>query len=149
MRGREVTLQVHAHDAVPLVLGHVHDDAVAQDAGVVHQHVQVTERVDGLLDEATGAVPVGDVLAVDDGLAAHGADVVDGLLGGGGVGTATLLVAAEIVDHDLGALAREQQRVLAPEPATRAGDDGDATLQCTHDHDPPSPRTPDVQVAGD
>ena len=131
-----MALQVHAHDAVPLLLAHVDDDAVAEDAGVVHEHVEVAERVDGLLDEPASAVPVGDVLPVDDRLAAHGADVVDRLLGGRGVGAATLLVAAEVVDDDLGALAREEERVLPTEPPAGAGDDGDPTVQCTH-HDPP------------
>ena len=37
-----------------------------------------------------------------------------------------------IVDHDGDALRAEQQRVLAPEPATGAGDDGDATLEFDH-----------------
>ena len=41
-------------------------------------------------------------------------------------------VAAQVVDDDLRALAREQQRVLAPESAAGARDDGDASLECTH-----------------
>ena len=40
-RRREVTLEVHADDVVPLVLGHVDDQPVAQDAGVVDEDVEV------------------------------------------------------------------------------------------------------------
>ena len=40
------------------------------------------ERVDGRLDEPLGAVPVGDVVAVGDRLAAHRPDLVDDLAGG-------------------------------------------------------------------
>ena len=40
--------------------------------------------------------------------------------------------AAEVVDHDLGALRGEQQRVLAADAATGTGDDGDATVERTH-----------------
>jgi hypothetical protein len=58
-------------------------------------------------------------VAVDDRLAAHGADVVDRLLRGRGVGAAAVLVAAEVVDDDLGALAREEQRVLPPSRGPR------------------------------
>jgi len=42
-------------------------------------------------------------------------------------------IAAEVVDHDLGALAREQQRVFAAETPAGAGDDRDASVERTHD----------------
>ena len=38
--GRERALEVDADDRVPLLLGHVEEHAVAQDAGVVDQHVE-------------------------------------------------------------------------------------------------------------
>ena len=41
---------------------------------------------------------------------------------------------AEVVDHDLGALRREEQRVLAADAATRAGDDGNSTVQSSIFH---------------
>ena len=100
-------------DRVPLGLGHVDDHAVAQDARVVHQHVQIAERVDRLLHEPLRAVPVGDVLAVDDGLAAERLDLLDDLHRRARVAALAVHVAAEVVDDDLRALAREQQRVLA------------------------------------
>ena len=115
-------------------------DAVAQDAGVVDEHVQVAERVDRLLHEALRAVPVGDVLAVDDRLAAQRLDLVDHLHRRARVAAVAVHVAAEIVDDDLGALAREQQRVLAAEAAPRAGDDRDPSVECTHDPSPVSTR---------
>src|SRR5207248_1791017 len=86
-RRTEVALQVHGDDRVPLGLGHVDDHAVAQDPGVVHEHVQVAELVDGLLHQSLRAVPVGHVLAVHDRFAAHRLDVVNGLLPRAEVGT--------------------------------------------------------------
>ena len=71
----EVALEVHAHDVVPLRLGHVDEHAVAQDAGVVDEDVEVAERVDRRVDEPLGALPVGDVVAVGDGLAAQRLDL--------------------------------------------------------------------------
>ena len=53
----EVALQVHVDHGVPLGLGHVDDHAVAQDAGVVHEHVQVAEGVDGLVARGVGRRP--------------------------------------------------------------------------------------------
>ena len=64
--------------------------AVAEDAGVVDQHVEVAERVDRGVDHALGAVPVGDVVAVGDGLAAGGGDLVDHLRGRRRVGAAAV-----------------------------------------------------------
>ena len=90
--------------------------AVAQDAGVVDQHVEVAERVDRRLDQALGALEVGDALAVGDGLAAGGDDLVDDLLRRRGVGAAAVHVAAEVVDHDLGPVAGQRQGVLPPDP---------------------------------
>ena len=130
--GDEVALHVDLDDRVPLLLGHVDEHPVAQDAGVVDQHVEVAEGLDGAVDEALAALPVGDVVAVGDGLAAHGLDLLDDLLRGGQVGPGAVLGAAEVVDHDLGALRREQQRVLAADPAPGSGDDGDAAVKRSH-----------------
>ena len=46
---------------------HVPDGAVADDAGVVHEDVELAPGVDGLGDHAAGALVVGDVLVVGDG----------------------------------------------------------------------------------
>jgi hypothetical protein len=127
-----MTFEVHVDHDVPLGFGHVDDHAVAQDAGVVHEHVQVTEGLDGLVDQALRAFPIGDVVAVDDRLAPHRLDVLHRLLCRREVGAPALLVAAEVVDHDLGPFLREEQRVFPAEAAPRAGDDGHPAVQCTH-----------------
>ena len=84
------------------------------------------------VDQALAALPVGHVVGVGDGLAAHGLDLVDDLLGGRAVVARAVDGAAEVVDDDLGALGGEQQRVLAADAAARAGDDGDASVECSH-----------------
>ena len=70
MRRREGALQVHLDHRVPLGLGHVDEHPVAQDAGVVDQHVELAEARDRLPDQALGAGEVADVVAVGDRLAA-------------------------------------------------------------------------------
>ena len=65
-------------------------------------------------------------------LAAHGLDLVDHLLRGRPVVAGPVDVAAEVVDHDLGALRGEEQRVLAAEATSCAGDDGNPAVECTH-----------------
>ena len=71
----EVALEVDPHDGVPLVLGGVGEHAVAHDAGVVDHDVEPAERVDGASTRRPAPVPVGHVVAVDDGLAAHRLDL--------------------------------------------------------------------------
>ena len=44
--GREVALEVDGDDLVPLLLAHVEDHAVAEDAGVVDEDVDAAELVD-------------------------------------------------------------------------------------------------------
>ncbi len=62
--GDEVALQVDVDDRVPLLLGHVDQHPVPQDAGVVDQHVEVAEGLDGGVDQALAALPVADVVGV-------------------------------------------------------------------------------------
>ena len=39
---------------------------------------------------------------------------------------------AQVVDHHLGTLGGEQQRVLAPQASTGPGDDRDTPFECSH-----------------
>ena len=120
-------------DRVPLLLGHVGEHPVAQDAGVVDDDVQIAERLDRGVDEALGSLPAADTVAVGDGLAAHPLDLVDDLLGRRQVAAAAVDRPAEIVDDDLGTVLGKAERVLATDAAARSGDDRDATFaQSTH-----------------
>ena len=117
--GDEVALHVHVDDEVPLLLGHRHEHAVAQDPGVVDQDVEATEGAHRGLDQGAATLPVGDVVVGRDGLAPAGADLRGRLLGH----------LPEVVDDDLGALVGEEERMLPPQPATCTGDDRDPTLE--------------------
>ena len=128
----EVALEVDADHGVPLRLGHVREHPVAQDAGVVDEHVQVAEGLHRRVDQALGGVEVGDVVVVGDGLAAGRLDLGHDLLGRRGVGAGALGRSAEVVHHDLGALGGEQERVLPPDPPPCSGDDGHPALELVH-----------------
>ena len=127
-----MTLQVDPHDLVPLRFGHVDDDAVAQDPGVVDKDVEVAERLDGAVDQLLGTVPVGDVVAVGDRLTTSRADLLHDLVGRSSVDATPVVGPAQVVDHHLRALGGEQQRVLAPQASPGPGDDRDTPFQCTH-----------------
>src|SRR5699024_1999428 len=103
---RVVRLEVHGGDLVPLLLGHAHEHLVAQESGVVDQHVEPPVGVDGLLHELRGTVPRGDVVAVDHGLSPGGLDLGHHLLGG---------VLADVLPVDPGA--KSLTTTLAPSAA--------------------------------
>ena len=128
--------EVDPHDGVPLLLRHVGEHPVPQDAGIIDEDVEVTEGAHGLIDEALRTLPVRDVVVVGDRLATGGDDLVDDLLGGRRVGASPVRVAAEVVDDDLGALPGEKEGVLPTDASSRAGDDGDATLESVHESTP-------------
>src|SRR6185503_322181 len=95
---------------------------------VVDDGVQVAEGLDRGVDEALRSLEVGDVVAVGDRLAPHPADLVDHLAGGTGGPATAVDLAAEIVHHELGAVAGQHQGVLTADAASGAGDDHDPSL---------------------
>src|SRR5439155_23599458 len=117
---------------VPLLLGHVDEHPVAQDAGVVDEDVEAAKALHGRVDQALGTLPVGHVVAVGDSLAARGADLFDHLAGGTGRRTAAVDLGSQVVDDDLGALAGILQGVAPADAATGAGDDDDAAVTDSH-----------------
>ncbi len=132
MQRCEVTLEMDPDDIVPFRLRHVHEHAVAQNPGVVDEHVDVTEGVDGALDQALGTREVGDVVGVGDRLAAHSLDLLHDRLGRPGVGSRTVLGAAEVIDHDPGPFVSKEEGVSATDASTCARDHCDPTVQCAH-----------------
>src|SRR6478672_5121858 len=94
------------------------EDAVAQDAGVVHHAVDAAKIVDGGLDDALCALWVGDTVAVGDGYAAGLLDLGYHLVGDLDVGPLAFGGAAEVIHHHLGAFGRREQGNLAADAAS-------------------------------
>ena len=105
-----------------------HEHAVAHDAGVVHDHVEPAEGVDGRADEALGALPVGDVVAVDDGLAAGGHDLVDDLPAGAVEPPVPSSSAPMSLTTTLAPCRANSSGVAAADAPPGAGDDDDPPL---------------------
>ena len=139
-------LEVHGNDCIPLALVHPGDEGVTKNAGVVDQYVESAELADGLLDEALGAVPGGDVVGVGNSLAACSDDLVDYLLRGAGICTGTVVCSAEIVDHDARTLTSEEQRMLTADAASCSGDDRYATVETSHQFRFPSVQLSDMKT---
>ncbi len=118
MGDREAALDVDLVDQVPVRLGHLVEADVAEDAGVVHHDVDAPVGVHRGLDDLRA---VGDRVVVGDGLAAGFLDLVHHHVGRLRAAAAAVDVAAEVVDHDLGAAAGEEVRVGPAEAVASAG----------------------------
>ena len=126
--------EMHLHHRLEIIDAHLVEEAVAQDAGIVDDAVDAPEALDGLAHDAFGGGGIGDAGAIGDGLATGGADGIHHLMSGLLILARAIGAAAQIVDHDPGALGGGQQRDLAPDPAARPGDDDDFALQRTVGH---------------
>ena len=114
--GREVPLQVHGETAShssSLMLTSIRSRRMPALLTRMSSRPKVVDR---LLDHALGALEVGDVVAVRDGLAADRLDLGDDLLRRRRVGALAGERPAEVVDDDLRARARQRERVPRPIP---------------------------------
>ena len=127
---------MHLDDGVPLGFGHVGEHPVTEDAGVVDHDVEFAEVFDRLVHHALGTLPAGDVVAVDDGLAAHAFDLGNDVLGWGGVVARSVDLTSEVVDHHLRSLAGELDSVASSDPSAGTGDDDHLPVADSHDRDP-------------
>src|SRR5207237_480477 len=94
--------------------------------------VELAELVERAPDQAVCALAGGYAVVVGDGVAAGRLDLGDHLVRHFPTLAPAVPIAAEIVDHDLGAFAREEQGVLAADAAARAGDDRDFSVEKCH-----------------
>ena len=104
----EVTLEVHVDHRVPILFAEVNEHAVTQDARVVDQYVQVTERVKSTLHQSFAAVPRRDIVVVRQRLAAHGPNLRHNFLGRCGLTRGSVESTSEVVHDDLGTLRGEK-----------------------------------------
>ncbi len=88
-----------AVDLLPVVIGHLLEADVAQDAGVVDDDVEAAEGVESGLDKARA---VFDRVVVGDGLAAGGLNLGYDAVGGRRARALTVHTAAQVVDDDAG-----------------------------------------------
>src|SRR5881628_3325419 len=136
--------EVDLHIAVPQLVG------LVGDLGrVVDQDVDLAELVLDLLEDLFDLVAVGDVHLDGEGLASHLPDLLGGCVGVnpalrhrdlgqhaalrlGRLLQVGVVLDEDVRDDDVGAHARERQRVLAAEAARRTGDDRDLACQVKH-----------------
>src|SRR5436309_9071114 len=141
----EGALQVDGDDRVPLLLAHVEDHAVAQDAGAGDERIEAAPGLERRADDARGAVPGGDRLGVGDGLAAGAADLLDHVEGGAARRRAAVERDAVVVHDHPRALGGEPDGDAPSDAAARAGHDRDAAGEHVC-HECDLPRSPISEV---
>ena len=107
-------------DGVEVAVLHLPQHAIAQHAGIRHEHIHATELGLGGAHELSGGLGRPDGGDHRDRPSARSMDVGDGLPGGVGI---------DVVDHDGGSGRREGERVRATEAAARTRDDGDLAVE--------------------
>ena len=122
LAAEEDPLQVHAEHEVPRLLVGVEDRSVGvrEHPRVVEEHVQLAIRLLGLRDHRADVVAPGDIGVDEMGAASRLFDLRDGLFPG---------VVRDFGNDDARPFAREEQRGLAPDPASGARDQSDPVLQ--------------------
>ncbi|CAB4567143.1 unannotated protein [freshwater metagenome] len=123
---------MNTNDGIPFIDAHVHKHAIAHDARIGHNRVETTKRVDGALHKAASAVPIGNVIAVCDGLATIGTNEINDFLGWAHVVAVALQRCADIVHHNLGAFGGECECMFTAKATTSTGDDDDTSVTNTH-----------------
>src|SRR6185312_6990415 len=113
-------LEIDVDDALELLVGHLGEARVLDDAGVVDQRVDAAPRRHHRLDHPRDAPLVGDVDLEGQRFAPGRANRVGGLLRGGEV---------DVADGDARAFVRELDRGRAADALAAAGDDGNLVLQ--------------------
>ena len=127
--GSGVAQHVHPQHRLPLGLLGVHEHAVAEDAGVVDQHVERRRRCRSPAAPSPPPRPSRPRRGADATASpAQGDDLVDHLLGRGVGRVAAVLGHAEVVDHDLGALPGELQRMLPADAPAGPGHDHHSSI---------------------
>ncbi len=132
-RGCVGALHVDANNGVPLFFGHVENHAVAEDAGDVHEDVELTPFVEGRAHQVLRLFDIGDVGEVGDRLAPALLDLLGDERGGGIVFAFTINRDTKVVDDDAGALSREELGDFGANTAAGAGDDGSFSVEFSHD----------------
>ena len=131
-----VALEVDGDDRVPLVLGHVEQGPVPEDARVVYEDVESAERFDREGDEVAGGGPVGDVVTAGHGPAAAGPDLGADGFGRPAIGAVAVNGRAEVVDDDARPAGRQGERVGPADAAAGARHNRHAPGEAAHARTP-------------
>ena len=116
LRAEVETLEADIEVGVPVVFAQFEKVLTGAAVGIVGEDVDTVEAGDKGCEHPRDLRAVGDSAGEEFGLAAHGADQAQGLLG--------VVVVVEVVDADIAAGCGEGQGDAAADAALAAGDEG-------------------------
>ena len=128
------TGEMYLQDDVPIRHRHVLERLVAQDAGVVDQYVDRAVGIDRSVDDAFGALGIGDRIFVCNRHTARSRDFLDHRVGHI-AGTRAIHGSAQIVHHDFRPAFGELECMAATQSATGPSHDCDFVFKA-HDVSP-------------
>ncbi|CAE6894906.1 conserved protein of unknown function [Pseudomonas marincola] len=130
------TLDMDLVDKIPVGVFHLVKGLVAQDTGIVDHHINASKLSNGVGDNL---VTVGHRVMVGNRSTARRADFLDNLVRRRCIGAFAMRAAAQVVNHNLGAMFGEQQCVCPTQAAAGACNDDYLILKtnrCAHDNTP-------------
>jgi len=119
LHGVEGAVIVHLVGAAHDIARHIEEAVERADAGIAHQHVDVSKRLHRCRGELLAGLGIGHIGLDRHGPAADGLDLLDDLRSR----------PRAVVDHHIGALASAADGNGAPDPARGAGDDDGFTFE--------------------
>ena len=105
---------------VPFVHAHLVKKTVAQDARIVHHHIDTAKVLDRRLDDARSPRSIRYAVGVGGGLTTHGQDLMQHLVGRAGILTLARHGTTQVIDHDFGPFTGHGQRNIAANAPTSA-----------------------------
>lgn len=139
-------------DQIPILILHILERNIAQDTGIVNQHVDATKALDRCVDDS---ISVLDAVIVGDSLSARFSDLLNDGIGilyetalagyqtpGDSssrtrthLGLAAVLGQTQIVHDNIGAAGCKEQRIRLSQAAAGAGDDDGLIIEAQFGHD--------------
>ena len=99
------------------------------EAGVVHDDVELPERVDRALDRVCGALERRDVAVIGDGVPSRGLDLRHHRVGDRRVAALAVELGTHVAHHDPRAARSQQQRMRTTDAASPAGHNGHPAVE--------------------
>ena len=121
---------MYVEDGVDLFERHVGEATVTEDAGVADHDVELSEGVQGRVDDRPPAFRGRHRVVVRHGYSPGPDDLIDHSIGGRFTASRAIDRAAEVVDDHRGASARELHRIGPSQPATGTRHDRYPSIEC-------------------
>src|SRR5579859_2078663 len=113
---------------IELLLIHIDQELITQNACVVDNDVQVPESLHCPIDQTPGPFPIGNTVGVSDCLTTSSDDLINHPLGKAAVPTRAIDGNPWIVYHDPGSLRGEEEGMLSTDALACTSNDGNSSI---------------------